>query len=241
MLNIRRFACLFMVAALALSTIVTSTLAWSSFSQNALMEALGEQSVFPVRLEKYEKPTQGALPGKPIPGAEFYLYTEDGEQIGARFFTDEDGAVAVKLKPGGYYFEETNPSRGWAYDVDSQGEEIRAYPFTVTGESKDATVVTAYNRRMTGNLVIEKTVVIPEPPAAVESLASDAAAEDLESDVAVEDLETDTTFAGIPVGVGYTVIETPCAGYITSSQNHQGTITQSGAAASFVNTRIPAA
>ncbi|MFQ9797869.1 MAG: collagen binding domain-containing protein [Clostridia bacterium] len=77
--------------------------------------------------------------------------------MGGRYVTDENGTISVSLEPGEYYFEESSPAPGFAFDNDEKGQQLTRYPFTVTGEETEAVVVTAYNIRLQGALTIEKT------------------------------------------------------------------------------------
>ncbi|MDR0519117.1 MAG: DUF5979 domain-containing protein [Clostridiales Family XIII bacterium] len=118
-----------------------------------------------VVLEKLERGMDGSATHIPVAGAEFYLYrvaaspSAADEQVGGRFVSNAVGQVyPPALSSGEYYFLETNPSPGYAYDRDSSGTLVRKYPFTV-GKSKDPLTITAYNKRTIGSLTIEKTVL----------------------------------------------------------------------------------
>jgi hypothetical protein len=122
---------------------------------------------FAAVLMKLERGIDGSATKIPVPGAEFYLYragaaqSSPAEQVGGRLVSDAMGRVyPPALAPGEYYFLESSPSPGYAYDTDGTGEEVRMYPFTVgpyDGQA-DPLTVTAYNKRGIGGLTIEKTV-----------------------------------------------------------------------------------
>jgi pilin isopeptide linkage protein len=240
-----------------LSAFMTGTLAWSAVSQSALNETHGTQTDFPVRLEKYEKTANGTVTIIPVQGAEFYLFTADGTQIGGRYMTDSEGKISVTIGKGDYYFEESNPGYSYTYDADDGGE-VKKYPFTVTGEDKAVTTVTAYNRHIEGSLIIEKNVQnadendLTQAQRDTEFEFTVAFSDDGTYQYKINGTGTENSlasggtlklkhgekaiFENIPVGVQYTVVETPTSDYTIQSGNHNGNITEDGATASFTNT-----
>jgi len=100
------------------SAIMTGTLTWNAALSHR-NEFVGTAPVDgSALLQKYERDLDGNATTNPIEGAEFYLFTSEGEQIGGRFLTDENGIIEVRLEVGEYYFEETNPGSGWTFDID---------------------------------------------------------------------------------------------------------------------------
>src|SRR5699024_1764964 len=76
------------------------------------------------------------------------------------FTTDQEGQITVSLPPGRYFFQEIRLPYGFAPDLDAGNQPIRRYDFTVTtATTNDSPIVTAYNRRLSGDLIIEKTLV----------------------------------------------------------------------------------
>lgn len=239
-----------------LSAFMTGSFAWAGMNQSALNEAKDKADFFPVRLEKYEKNLDGIATTIPISGAEFYLYTDSGEQIGGRYITDENGYINIQLPCGSYYFEETDPSDNYTYDKDDSGNEIRRFPFLVTGEDKNITIIKAYNRPIVGDLIITKTVKNADESALTQQQLntefeftvnfSDNGSYAYKIDSTEYILKSGGTlrlkhgekavFANLPKGLIYTVTETPAAGCTTQSENHQGTITSSSKTAAFINT-----
>jgi len=225
----RRILAAFLTAVLALSCVVTVTLAWSDLAQayRNTMTAPASPVRYTAELVKTDRDTE-----EPIPGAEFYLFTDEDEQAGGRLVTDADGKITVTgLTSGGYYFLETRPAYGYA-----QGEAPR-YPFTL-GEDLVVTVH-AQNTRLRAPLTITKNLQNADG-----------------SDLTPEQRETEFEFAvtiggetetihlkhgqqanyDLPVGTMYLVTEAPMPGHVTQSNNHQGTITAQGRVAEFINT-----
>ena len=157
--GIYRSVSMLLTALFLLSSLITGTLGWQSLGQQAKNEAQSEVSAnIDVELLKLEKLPDGTETENSVPGAAFYLFTQDGTQLGGRYVTDSDGKVSVSLKPGEYYFEESAPALGFTFDKDEQDQPITRYPFTVTGEATEAVVVTAYNVRLQGALSVQKLV-----------------------------------------------------------------------------------
>lgn len=141
-----------------LSGFMTGTLSWQSFNHHALNETCAVMTHdTDVELIKYEKLFDGTLTETPLAGASFYLFQEDGTQLGGRFVTDDNGKIAVNLPQGNYYFEEKTPPSGFTFDTEN-GEAKTRYPFVVADTKTDTVVVQAYNIRKQGSLSIEKQV-----------------------------------------------------------------------------------
>lgn len=245
-------------ALLAVSLCLSGTLAWKSLSQTARNDVRLERSRTPVELTKYERDIDGQPTETPIPGAEFFLFTADGTQIGGALTTDALGKIVRELAPGSYYFEETYPGLGYGFDLDG-GRPVTRYPFTVTGDEEKVTV-TVYDRRLWGPLMIQKTVAnadgSPLTQAQKDQLFtftvtfSDGGTYLCQIDGGATQLVTSggtirlhhgqtVVFPQLPVGVQYTVTEAPAAGYGTTSSGSHGHITQEGQKAEFTNTRDP--
>jgi len=252
---------------LLLAVLVGQTLCfWAA--QSACNEFEGSPTpTYEVTLTLYERDTDGNETTNPLEGAEFYLYLVNPDdtltQIGVRYLTDEFGQITVNLPPGDYCFIETRPLISeYTYDLDDGGNQIRRYDFTVTD---GPLTLEAYNRILTGNLAIEKTVVNADAiPLTAEELAellftftvtfddgksyaykvNGGEVRTLASGGTLKLAHGDTAvFAGIPVGTAYTVVETvepvPAAigGYwLVSSSNHRGNVPAGGIAAKFTNT-----
>ena len=257
----RKFLSILLTAVFALSAVMTGTLGWQSISQEAKNE-LGSsvERLVETELLKLEKLPNGTETDRPVPGASFYLFTAEGEQIGGLYHTDENGKIPVRLPPGDYYFEEAAPAPGFDFDTDEQGERITRYPFTITGEETEPVVVTAYNVRKQGPLTIEKTVRNADGfPLTEEQMQQEFTFVVTFSDGGTYSYRIDggepqqlpsggtlvlkhgqkAVFEGLPMGVTYRVTEQPVPGYTVSASGHTGTITEAGSTARFVNTYAP--
>ena len=161
---LRRAISAFVAVVFVLSTIMTGTLAWSSLSQRATNAIEGECDGFPVELHKYALDLEGNPTEIRLQGAEFDLFRVNADgtstQVGERLTTDENGVIRVEgLAPGDYYFREVRPPSGYTFDIDEDENPIERHDFTITGEDPDlVTIVTVYNRLITGDLIIEKIV-----------------------------------------------------------------------------------
>lgn len=252
-----RTVCVLLFAVLVLSTAVTSTLGWQS-SQQTKNETAGAGKAFDVNLLKLEKLSDGTLTKTPISGAGFYLYTSNGEQLGGLYKTDKNGKVQVQLKKGDYVFEEAFPTAGHMFDQ-KDGTSITRYPFSVKGASEEVVTVLAYNIRLEGSLIIQKTVQNADNT----PLSKEQKEKEFEFTVKFSDNGTysyringgslqalksgeclylrhgdSAVFENIPVGVLYNVAETPQQNYYISSNAHRGNITENGCTASFINTYV---
>jgi len=254
--TVRRTVSVLLGITFMLSAFMTGTYAWSSVDQSALNEVQGTGSGFPVQLVKHEKLADGTATTNPIPGAEFYLYTPADQQVGERYLTDENGKIDVKVKPGNYYFKETGPASGYTYDTDGQGANIEKYPFTVLGNETDTVTATAYNRHILGSLTVTKTVkAMDNGQLTMDNLTeeftftvtfsdngtydysiNDGAKQSLKSGDTLQLKNGDSAVVqNIPVGTGYTVVESPVEGYVTESSGSSGDIIEGGVTAAFTN------
>lgn len=253
--------CLLLACTMILSIIVTVTFAWSK-DLNIINEFIGiRPKNYAVTLQKYEKDIYGELTAVPVKGAEFYLYREEGgvhTQLGGRYVTDENGRIDVTgLPPGTYYFLETDPTYAYTYDREEEAD-ITVYPFTISQDADEGetVTVTACNRRRHSRLTVSKTVKNADGS----KLKQEQKEELFEFRITFSDggsytckigeeeytLESGGTlklshgqaavFETLPVGVQYTITETPVPGYTTASTNSQGNIPVEGAAAAFINT-----
>lgn len=261
---IQRVLCLLLSLLFLFSAVAAVTMAWSDMTQHRTNSFEGK-TVTPldVILQKLEKDANGNETENIVRNAEFYLFMIDGKdevQINERFVTDENGRIVLpNLKPGSYYFLETNPGYSHDYDKDENGNTINKYPFTVGSFSPEGEILTvkAYNRLKSADLIISKTV----------QNADGSALNDVQLDREFEFTVTFTdggtykykigngaeqelksggklklkhnqqaVFTNLPVGIGYRVVETPVFGYDITSKNHQGNITADGAKAEFINT-----
>lgn len=241
---------------LLFSAVMTGTLAWQDFDQHKTNSASGSDMKRTVLLHKYEKDANGVVTAVTVKDAEFYLYDDNDTQMGSRYVTDENGRINInEIEPGDYYFLETNPS--YAYTFDNDGEkEINKYPFSVKKTDVNV-VVHAFNQRITADLIVAKVVKNADGT----SLTNSQLTEQFSFTVTFSDggsypytmnginkatLASGGTiklkhgekalFTGLPVGILYTVRETPVPGYVISSNNHQGNIPVGGVTALFTNT-----
>lgn len=243
------------VLMLGLSMFMSATYAWDS-SQKARNDIYGSGTEkVPVILIKQEKSADGIVTGKVLPNTAFYLFQEDGVQIGGRYITDENGEIHILVNPGNYYFEEITPAVGYTYDIDENGDPITKYPFTVDKQAP-VVYVHANNIPLTGDLLIRKTVE-NTGEAALSSFQldtefiftvtfSDGGSYDYSIDgVPVGQLISGGTlklkhgqtasFDDLPTGLLYNVVEQTTHGYIVSSAGHQGNITEEQSVADFIN------
>ena len=255
-----------LIAVFLFSAFMTGTyaLGWNYFRDHKTNEAFGRPIYAAVTLEKTGKGIDGEITSEIIPGAEFYLYKvgDGGDlQIGERFVTDKNGQIQVYgLHPGVYYFEETHPGYSYVYDRDENGGVVVRYEFTLTGDElvNPSVKITAYNRRVTGALIIAKAVrnedgapltseqrdmefsfivTFSDGGAYTYKIDGEGEALSVESGglIALKNGQT-AVFADIPLGTQYTVVETPVADYVIQSDNHQGNITGDERIAAFTNT-----
>ncbi|MDR0314488.1 MAG: Cna B-type domain-containing protein [Oscillospiraceae bacterium] len=251
---------LLFVGLFLVSAFQAGTFAWIYNSDHKTNEIHGQTTPTWVVLNKFERDIEGNVTQTPVPGAEFYLYREGDpdEQIGGRFLSDENGHVFPPfLDPGNYYFIETDPSPNYIYDIEND-QPVNRYPFNITGLENitEPLIITAYNQRMIGSLVISKTVEnenkrnLTPAQLDLEFIFTVMFSDDGTYSYSINGGESiqitsggsltlkhgeSAVFENIPAGLFYTVIETPTEGCIIKSENHCGTITEEGVTASFVN------
>jgi len=234
--------------------LVGGTLAWRSLSQAARNDVQQARTSVPVELEKLEKTPDGEETEIPVPGAEFFLFTKSGAQIGGKYTTDALGKIALSLEPGEYYFEETYPGFGYDFDQDGEGKSIKIYPFIVKGDEEKA-VVTVYDRRQVGQLIVTKEVKnLPEGELTESQKSrkftftvtfSDGKTYPCRIDGALVTLGPGGTFelchgqeavfSDVPVGVQYTVTEQKADDCATFAAGSHGTIRPGEQRAAFLN------
>ena len=243
----------FLTAVFIFSAFITGTYSWSSL-QTTVNEA--SQTISAVRLQKREKLLDGTVTNLPVPGAVFYLFTAEGEQIGGKYVTDESGEILLRLPAGSYFFEEFLPATGFGFDS-HDGEPITHYPFVLSENDTDEVIVTAYNIRLTGSLSVQKIVKNSDgSPLTAEQLAKDftfivefsdkgtyvyrknnGEAEELESGETLTLRHGEMAlFENLPVGITYTVTEKEVSGYTVSATGHRGTVGTELSTAYFINT-----
>jgi hypothetical protein len=240
-----------------------------SFGQSIYLEVVNRFIGAPnavVELTKYQRDKTGKETEIVIPGVEFHLYMVSDDvdkpdtRIGGRFFTNENGMISVEgLNRGDYYFVEIDPTDGYSFDTDSNGEVIDTYPFKIV--RKHSTVrVDVYNWCQFESLTINKVVKNSDNS----PLAKWQRALGFKFKVTFSDdgsylyqidggpLRTlssgasitlksgqSAIFMDIPVGVQYTVQETDLLDHTLVSQSHQGNIGHQPAVADFINTYSP--
>ncbi|MCL2547025.1 MAG: Cna B-type domain-containing protein [Oscillospiraceae bacterium] len=254
-INIHKAVSVLMAVVMIISALMVVTLAWTS-SQHRLNVLAGGEIERTVTLQKVEVDANGevVVPNNPVANAVFALYriNDDGTEtrIGTKFTTDVDGRIVIpNIEPGNYVWVEISPPRGWDFDIDENGDPITRYYFTVRQDDVNITVH-AFNRRMTGDLTVTKTVEnenggnltqeqrdqafeftvrfynLPDHTVTI-TMNGD------EVQISPDDNEITFTlrhgesmvFEGIPTGVDYVVTEQPVDGFRVQSNNHQGTIT----------------
>jgi len=235
------------------------TFAWQSMMQEVTNEVYGEApktaTIRLIKLDEYNLP---------IAGAQFVLYSEQGEQIGGLMTTDANGEILLQtgIETGTYYFEEYRPSDGYTYVTDEAGAAVTRHSFWFDRDSSTETVVRMYNRRMTATLDVTKKLVNADgTPLTPEQLERPFQFSVMFSDggsysYSIGDGENQgipnapipgggyfwlkpgqtLTFHDVPVGVGYSVAEVVPDGYTVTSTGSSGTISAEGSSVSFVNT-----
>ena len=232
----RRILALALVGILVISAALSGTMAWTDFSQHRtnVAEGSGPPKLSNALLQKYEAGTT-----TPVPGTEFGLYRvgPDGTATLVRYFiTGADGQIlASDLEPGDYYWQETRPAPGYLPElVDGQPKQ---YPFSVPGEDDDPVRVVAYNTRSQGHLIVKKTVT-GEGGDLTREFDFTAVIGGVTHTLKLKHGQQ-KIFENLPVGTSYTVTEAPVTGYVTTSENHAGTVPTGGVTASFVNAYSP--
>ena len=142
---------------------VTAALAWTDFTQSKTNVFKGLVDKASVVLNKYDKTTN-----VPIRDAHFELYMlfSDGSpdrKIGGTYATNSSGKITIPgLSTGNYKFVEIDPSYGYEYDKDEQGNDITEYHFSISEEDTleaEFAEVNAYNVKKTGSFEIIKRVI----------------------------------------------------------------------------------
>lgn len=247
-----RVISVFLTAVFVISAVITNTYTWCSF-QAVTNETAA--TIAQVQLQKLEKLPDGTKTNFPVPGAIFYLYTVEGEQIGGQLITDDAGTISLRLPAGEYYFEEVSPPPGYTFDAENE-EQITYYPFSISEKQSEATIVTAYNIRLTGSFAIQKIVQNADgSPLYEEQLSKaftftvtfsdsgtyiyrkdDGTAGEISSGGSLALCHGETAlFENIPAGVMYTVAEIAQPDYTVSSVGHQGTVGDTFLSAIFTN------
>ncbi|HCC34212.1 MAG TPA: hypothetical protein DEQ02_00690 [Ruminococcaceae bacterium] len=259
--------CAVLTAVIVLSSFMT-VFAWSDFTQSRTNDFRGTVAKTSVTLHKYEKTPEGAIIPRPVANASFFLYKRSGEsweQLSGVYITNISGKITVEnLNSGSYKFVETDPGYGYTYDIDTDGDDIMEYPFTITADDAQGMAliaVEAYNRRERGDLIISKTVKIQEGLTLSDETLAEIAEQEFEFTVIFSDGGTYTcvidgeflnvksgdkirlkggqtaVFEDLPVGLYYSVTETNDPDFILTSENSSGSITLDTAAkANFTNT-----
>lgn len=247
----RRIIALLCTITFVVSAILSGTYAWDS-EQKVLNDLSGKKAkLVTVELIKLEKHSDDVV----IPDTEFFLFKDNGTQIGGKYITDKNGKISVELTAGNYYFEEVSPAFGYTYDKNNFGERITKYNFTVT-EQDELVTIKAYNIRLKGSLVIQKTVENSDESPLLEMQEkipfefvvtfSDSKSYKYKIDDEEEQEHQSgqtlllcsgqsAVFEDIPTGVQYTVTEKPVVGYVCTSSGNQGNITEDVSVASFLN------
>jgi len=172
---------------LILAISLTGTFAFEQFGQGALNVVWdGETDSTPdeedhfeitITVLKRETDLEGNHMEIPVSDAGFVLYNvETDEQIllggEALLITDSDGQIVFNLPVGNYVLREHNFPNGFGPEIDTNGDSITSWYFTIhkneeTGELElivddevvEAGMITILNRRLSNDLIVEKTVV----------------------------------------------------------------------------------
>ena len=261
-----RVICVFLAFVCLFSAIMTGTLAWRDVSQHKSNEFKGAKPTETSHavLEKRDRET-----GEALSGAVFELYKTEktGEAVFiGRYVTDENGRIqANRLAAGSYFWLETDPPYGYAFDKNSEGDEITRYPFTLkkdeSGVLRPVTIY-AYNNRLYADLTLSKTAENEDGSGLTEEqlnikfefTISFASLADGPVTVIIDGEENEfiihnsqftielkhgqiASIKNLPVGTLYTISEKPVDGWSVSAENYQGGIPPGGIAAAFVNRR----
>ena len=223
----------------ALSAAMTGTAAWADLSQHRTNIAGGNGPPKPADalLQKYEIDTE-----IPVPGAHFALFrgNPDGTaDLIEPFITGPDGQVlASQLEPGDYYWQETAPAPGFLPETGEDGQ-AKKYPFSIPTEDGEPPLTIVYNTRQRGSLTVSKMVL--GEGADLNMAFNFTAVIGGRTEMFTLRHGHSMVFEDIPVGTAYEVVETPAAGYITSSENNTGSVPAQGVTAAFTNTFSPPA
>lgn len=241
---------------ICLSFVLAHTYGWKNANQQSKNEAMGEAREFEVQLLKLERSPSGIITEKPVPGATFYLFTENGVQIGGRYVINDEGKTVVQLEKGNYYFEEFAPAFGYEFDSEN-GQPKTKYPFSIVGDETNYVFVRAYNVPSVGSLSIEKILKNSDNSALTEeqknmeftyivTFSDDGVYSYRINKGPEQKLKSGgkltlkhgeiAVFENIPTGVLYNVKELPNSMYIIKGSGHQGNITKEDSKATFENT-----
>lgn len=253
--TIRSLCCVVSLVVFIVSLTLCCTYCFTSINQASIGLASGESNIdVSVELNKYDKNTN-----KAISGTLFYLFKENGEQIGSKYVTDEDGKINVLLKKGKYYFQEITPSLGYTFDK-KDNENITKYYFEVEGKKDEQVVIDVYNIRLNGSLLVSKVLENADGSnLSEEQLNKDFTfnitfSDDKEYSYKINDGEELTiksgdtlklkhgdtaVFNNIPMGVLYNITEEEIEDYLSNSSNSQGTITEETSNVVFTNIYNP--
>lgn len=146
---------------LLVAILVQGTFAWIHLTQHVNGALLYIHETYPVELHKYQRQADGTYTEIPMEDVGFVLYKENGEQIEAVFWTDEDGKIYTELPVGNYFWKEIYYTTGWGPDIDENGNSILTYSFEVTDdiEEDDPLIIVAYNLPLEADLEVEKIIV----------------------------------------------------------------------------------
>ena len=225
---------------------------------------VGGRDVFSVFLLKYVREDDGSTTELPIPRTEFYLYRQvpGGEpvRVGGSYLADENGQIgAAGLSDGEYFFREVRPAYGYTWDIDG-GQNVAEYPFQIGSDTDPDVpqVLRVYNTRLRAPLTIRKLVqgVGGAEPSEAQKLVpfvftvefSDGGSYDYHIGGDSYTLQSggalslkhgeEALFNNLPVGLHYTVRETPVDGFAALGQNHQGNVLREGSTVTFTNTSM---
>ena len=160
-----RVLCLLFAFLFLLSSLVAGTIAFRLPTQHRSNSFRGPgEEISAVILEKFERSPDGTATSIRIPDARFLLFKvaqPSNVQIGGEFVTDSNGRIVVDgLAPGEYFFYEIMPAPGFTFDLDEHGNPIRRFYFTILPSDTSGVVrISAFNRRLSGSLIVTKTVV----------------------------------------------------------------------------------
>ncbi|MDR2646670.1 MAG: Cna B-type domain-containing protein [Oscillospiraceae bacterium] len=236
----------------AVSAFLSGAYAWNE-QQSYTNDFRGTVAKTSVVLHKTEKSADGDIIARPVPNATFLLFKQayDGSwtQIGGIYTTNESGKITVeKLNSGHYEFVEQAPGYGYTYDKDTDGFDIRTYPFDITPDDAEGAAIVAveaYNRRLQSGLEITKTVLMGDDT----PLGELQTAQEFEFTVSFGDGGTydyridggekqalqsggkltlrhggKAVFENLPVGLYYEIHEAANVDYVTSSKGNTGNI-----------------
>ena len=170
---IQRFLCMIFACLFIFTAVMSVTMAFVLPFQHRTNEFRGQgepTTPYSALLEKFEQLPDGTNTTIRIPGALFRLYRVNGDGTSTALTgiltTNQNGQILVQgLEPGEYYFYEIAPAPGFTFALDSGGNPIQRFYFTIVESGTTSrVVVTAYNVRLdtqpnTGNLLVTKQVI----------------------------------------------------------------------------------